>query len=57
MSFGIECLPFCERIAYVNPPEQKILQLKLMNPLTKSPIRFFDMSQLDEALAWTRQDS
>jgi hypothetical protein len=56
MKIIIECARSCERLAYVNPPKRKILQIKLSKPLLKCPVRFFNTAQLDEALTWIRED-
>jgi hypothetical protein len=50
----VECADRCERLAYVNAPKKKIYQIKLMGPLIKCPIRYFDTSQVDEALVWIK---
>ena len=55
MNIVLECMPFCERAAYVNPPKKKILQMKMAEPLIHFDIRYFDSVQTDEALAWIRQ--
>ena len=57
MNIVLECMPFCERAAYVNPPKKKIMQMKMSEPLIKFDIRYFDSAQTDEALVWIRQDA
>lgn len=57
MKIVLECMNFCERAAYVNPPKKKIMQMKMSEPLIKFDIRYFDTAQTDEALAWIRQDA
>src|SRR4051812_39104382 len=32
MNIVLECMPFCDRAAYVNPPKKKILQMKITEP-------------------------
>lgn len=54
MKLILDCAPVCERVAYVNPPEKKILQMKLSQPLVLGEIRFFDADKLQEALDWMK---
>jgi hypothetical protein len=42
------------KLAYVNPPESKIFQVKMAKPLLGGEIRFFEDSELDEALQWVK---
>jgi hypothetical protein len=51
----LECMPFCERAAYVNPPKKKIYQMKLSEPLIDFDIRYFADGELDKALKWVKQ--
>ena len=51
----LECMPFCERAAYVNPPKKKIYQMKMSEPLIDFDIRYFADGELDKALKWVRQ--
>lgn len=43
---------YAEKLAYVNPPEQKVFIHKLAKPLFGGETRFFDEEELDEALEW-----
>ena len=40
------------RLAYVSPPDQRILLMKMMRPIIKAEIRYFNLEDLDEAIAW-----
>jgi hypothetical protein len=42
------------KIAYVNPPESKIFQVKMSRPLFGGEIRFFDGNDLPQALKWVK---
>lgn len=57
LKLGQEFMKSCDRLAYVNPSKRKILQMKLAEPVLKCPIRFFNASELDNALAWIKQKS
>ncbi len=52
----IEYGPLARRIAYVNPPERKMLQVRLQRPIMGGEIRNFAEGQYGEALAWIRSD-
>ena len=45
---------YARRLAYVNPPEKKILQNKLAAPLFTGEIRYFGPDDMDEALEWVK---
>ena len=45
---------YARKLAYIDPPEKKILQLKLAEPLIAGEIRYFSREQLPEALAWVK---
>lgn len=42
------------KLAYVNPPESKIFQLKVAKDLFSGEIRFFENDELAEALKWAK---
>lgn len=42
------------KLAYVNPPEAKMFQIKMAKPLFGGDIRFFEEKELDQALAWVK---
>ncbi len=46
-----------ERLAYVNPPERKILQVSLQRFMWPGEVRFFDDDALPQALAWIQDKS
>ena len=46
---------YAPRVAFVNPPQKKILQMKLMPPeIRGKEVRFFNSGQLPEAIAWIK---
>ncbi len=47
---------FARKIAYINPPEKKMFQVKLTGNLLSGDVRIFDKSQRDEALSWIREE-
>ncbi len=42
------------KLAYVNPPDSKLLQIKMARPLFGGEIRFFDEGELDQAIHWVK---
>jgi hypothetical protein len=46
--------PKARKLAYVNPPDSKLLQIKMARPLFGGEIRFFDINELDKALQWVK---
>ncbi len=46
------CGPKARRCAYVNPPESRIVLMKIMNPMLTGEVRYFNADQKAEALAW-----
>lgn len=42
------------RIAYVNPPEKKVLQTKLSQPLFNGEVKMFDRADYDAAVTWVK---
>jgi hypothetical protein len=45
---------YARRMAYVNPPESKIFQVKMAAPLLGGEVRYFDDKELPEALKWIK---
>jgi hypothetical protein len=48
--------PTAERMAFVNPPERKVLQLSLQKFMWKGQVRLFDQAELDNALGWIKEE-
>lgn len=44
------------KLAYVNPPDKKRLQMKLTKALFNGEVRFFENDQLEEARQWILTD-
>jgi len=42
------------RLAYVNPPEKKIMQHKMAPGLFSGEVKYFSEEQLAEAIAWVK---
>jgi hypothetical protein len=53
--FIIDNARHARKFAYVNPPEARIFQVKMMRILFgRSEVRFFEAGKLDEALQWIK---
>lgn len=53
--FIIDNARHARKFAYVNPPEARIFQVKMMRILFgRSEVRFFEAEKLDEALKWIK---
>lgn len=50
----IEFGQFTRKLAYVNPPQKKIIQHKLTPDLFRGELRYFEESQLKDALLWIK---
>ena len=44
--------PKARRLAYVNAPDSRMLMMKMLSPIMKAEIKYFDDAQKDEALTW-----
>jgi hypothetical protein len=42
------------KLAYVNAPDSKMLQIKMTQPLLGGEVRFFETEELDTAIAWVK---
>ena len=42
------------KLAYVNPPEKKIMQMKMTPDLFSGEVRFFAPYELNKAIAWIK---
>lgn len=51
------CSPKALRCAYVNPPESRIMLMKILDPMLTGEVRFFNADQKDEALSWILENS
>ena len=49
--------PKARRAAYVNPPDSKLLMMKMLEPLIPAEIRFFDEEEQQKALQWVQENS
>ena len=47
--------PKASRLAYVNAPDSRILMMKMLEPIMQAEIRYFNLAEKDEALAWVQQ--
>ncbi len=50
IKYGLQAV----KLAYVNAPDSKRLQINVARPLFGGEIRFFDQSELQEALHWVK---
>lgn len=49
----LEYCPMARQVAYVNATDSRMLLMKMLEPVMKdAEIRFYELSQLDEAIAW-----
>lgn len=49
------CGPKVRRCAYVNPPQERLLMMKLLNPITtNAEVRYFNNGEQAIALEWIR---
>ena len=49
----VEYCPMARRVAYVNATDSRMLLMKMLGPVMKdAEIRFYELGQLDEAMAW-----
>lgn len=51
----IELGPKAGKLAYVNPQPNKIMLMKLTQPIVSGEIRYFDEKELDQALKWVKE--
>lgn len=47
-----EYSPRSRRLAYVNAPDSRRLLMRMLDPIMKAEIKYFDYDDRDEALAW-----
>lgn len=45
---------WARKLAYVNPPDSKRFQVNVTRPLLGGEVRFFENSELDEAIKWVK---
>ena len=50
IDYGLEA----RKLAYVNAPDSKLLQVKMARPLLGGEIRFFDQDEFNEAIEWVK---
>ena len=43
-----------KKLAYVNAPDSKMLQVKISRPILGGEIRFFEKDELDKAIKWIK---
>ncbi|MDB5491018.1 MAG: hypothetical protein JWO78_867 [Micavibrio sp.] len=51
-----ELAPKARKVAYVNPPDSRMLLMKMLDPVMDGKVRYFDAGQDAEALSWTIAD-
>lgn len=44
--------PKARRLAYVNAPDSRMLMMKMLEPIMKAEIKYFDEDARTEAIAW-----
>ncbi|MDB5492498.1 MAG: hypothetical protein JWO78_2347 [Micavibrio sp.] len=56
--FYTEIGHYRRKVAFVNAPDSRLLLAKMLQPvIDNGEIRFFDMEQREEALAWVKQSA
>lgn len=40
------------RLAYVNAPDSRILMMKMLQPIMNAEVRYFDLPETRQAMAW-----
>lgn len=49
------CSPKVRKAAYVNPPQSRMLMMKMLEPLMNAEIRYFDSAEIQDALEWVKE--
>ena len=44
--------PKAQRLAYVNAPDSRILMMKMLQPIMNAEVRYFDLHEKEQAMAW-----
>lgn len=44
--------PKARRLAYVNAPDSRMLMMKMLSPIMKAEVKYFEEADKDEALTW-----
>ena len=44
--------PKAQRLAYVNAPGSRILMMKMLQPIMNAEVRYFDLHEKEQAMAW-----
>lgn len=47
--------PKARRLAYVNAPDSRILMMKMLQPIMHAEIRYFDLHEKEQAMAWVME--
>lgn len=45
------------RLAYVNAPASRILMMKMLQPMMNAEVRYYNLSEKEEALAWVMEST
>jgi len=54
----MEYCPMARRVVYVNATDSRMLLMKMLGPVMKdAEIRFYELDQLDEAMAWMQSNN
>ncbi len=44
--------PKAHRLAYINAPDSRILMMKMLQPIMNAEVRYFDLHEKEQAMAW-----
>lgn len=46
------CVPKARRLAYVNAPDSRMLMMKMLSPILRAEVKYFEESEKEAALKW-----
>jgi hypothetical protein len=47
-------IPKARKTAYVNAPDSRMLMMKMLQPIMKAEVRYFESGQEQDAIAWVQ---
>lgn len=47
--------PKARRLAYINAPDSRMLMMKMLQPIMHAEIRYFDLSEKEQAMNWVME--
>lgn len=49
--------PKVRRCAYINPPPERLLMMKFLDPLMAADVRYFNENEQDDAMMWIQDNN